>query len=252
MLRWRLPLSVFIVATLAGLCWLDARAALPGLWLMPAAIVFTTLATADVLYLAAQGGMKPRPAIVLYLCNLALVLAPWMSTVARQIAWTETPWTPPDGMLAVWILAIGLTAVFLGEMRRYQKPGGITANIAAAMFAMIYVGVMLGFAVQLRLDWGIGAVASWVVAVKMGDIGAYTVGRLIGRHKMAPVLSPGKTMEGAVGALAFSCLGSWAVFAWLAGGQITGAGALAKPVAHAGWTHGWGWLAFGLLMRRGG
>ena len=89
--------------------------------------------------------------------------------------------------------------VFLGEMRRYQKPGGVTANIAAALFALVYVGVMLSFAVELRLAWGIGALASWLITVKMGDIGAYTVGRLVGRHKMAPLLSPGKTVEGAPG-----------------------------------------------------
>ena len=43
----------------------------------------------------------------------------------------------------------------------------------------------------------------------MGDIGAYTVGRLIGRHKMAPVLSPGKTYEGAVGGIVFRLRGAW-------------------------------------------
>ena len=67
---------------------------------------------------------------------------------------------------------------------------------------------------QLRIVWGVGALAAWVIVVKMGDTGAYTVGRLIGRHKMAPLISPGKTIEGAVGALAFSCLGSWLAFQW--------------------------------------
>ena len=43
---------------------------------------------------------------------------------------------------------------------------------------------------------GLTAVASLIAVVKMGDTGAYTVGRLIGRHKMTPRLSPGKTMGG--------------------------------------------------------
>ncbi len=46
----------------------------------------------------------------------------------------------------------------------------------------------------------------------MCDTGAYTVGRLIGRHKMTPQLSPGKTWEGAAGGLLFAVIGSWAVF----------------------------------------
>ena len=53
-----------------------------------------------------------------------------------------------------------------------------------------------------------GLLVALVVVVKLGDIGAYTVGRLIGRHKMAPYLSPGKTIEGAVGGLVFACLGA--------------------------------------------
>ena len=52
----------------------------------------------------------------------------------------------------------------------------------------------------------IGYLLAMVTVVKMGDTGAYTVGRLIGRHKLAPHLSPGKTIEGAIGGLAFSAL----------------------------------------------
>ena len=68
--------------------------------------------------------------------------------------------------------------------------------------------------IQLRFagpagDWGIAALASLVIVVKLSDIGAYTVGRLIGRHKLAPHLSPGKTIEGAVGGLAFAGAGAW-------------------------------------------
>jgi phosphatidate cytidylyltransferase len=49
-----------------------------------------------------------------------------------------------------------------------------------------------------------------------GDSAAYFVGRGLGRHKMAPTISPGKTWEGAAANLAASVLVSWAVSAWLA------------------------------------
>jgi phosphatidate cytidylyltransferase len=91
----------------------------------------------------------------------------------------------------------------------------------------------------LRLIWGIGALAAWVIVVKMGDVGAYIVGRMIGRHKMAPLLSPGKTIEGAVGDLAFSCLGSWLAFQYVVP-RTTSTNLDAGP-----W---WGWIAFGLLV----
>ena len=104
--------------------------------------------------------------------------------------------------------------------------------------------MLLRLAVSLRLGWGIGALASWIIVVKMGDIGAYTVGRLIGRHKMAPAISPGKTIEGAIGALLFACLGSWLTFSWLAMPEFRW---LVPPesIEPSPW---WGWITFGLLM----
>ena len=72
----------------------------------------------------------------------------------------------------------------------------------------------------------------------MGDTGAYTVGRLIGRHKMAPSISPGKTVEGALGAFLFACLGSWLTFRWIVPFLPEGAGP-------GPW---YGWLLFGVLV----
>jgi phosphatidate cytidylyltransferase len=102
---------------------------------------------------------------------------------------------------------------------------------------------MLSFVVQLRMEWGIGALASLVIVVKMGDTGAYMLGRLFGRHKMAPRISPAKTIEGAIGALVFSCVGSWATFTWLVP-LLEPAGSPTRP-----W---WIWILFGLLVGTAG
>ena len=56
-----------------------------------------------------------------------------------------------------------------------------------------------------------------VLVCKGGDIGGYCVGRLLGRHKLIPHISPGKTVEGAVGSLATSV-----VLAWLLAGPLLG------------------------------
>ncbi len=71
MLRWRFPVAAAIVAALIGLCWLDARSAQPGLWLLPAAVFFTVAATAEMLALARRCGLDPLSGTV-YLANLAL------------------------------------------------------------------------------------------------------------------------------------------------------------------------------------
>ncbi len=59
------------------------------------------------------------------------------------------------------------------------------------------------------------ALLSVILVVKLGDTGAYTVGRLVGRHKMAPHLSPGKTIEGAARRHRGSDPGAWLALAWL-------------------------------------
>ena len=236
MLRWRLILGTLIIAALAGLLWLDHQAAVPGAWLAPLLVFFTVGASSEVLHLARSAGLRPLPWVV-HAGNLLLVFGSWAPYAFGNggiagIGLIMEAW-PLAALAAATLLA------FVGEMARYEKPGGILANLGATIFGLVYVGVLLSFAVQLRLGWGMPALASLILVVKMGDIGAYTVGRLIGRHKMAPTLSPGKTIEGAIGALVFACAASWATFTWLAP---------LGPAFHGEATNWIGWLAYGLAI----
>jgi phosphatidate cytidylyltransferase len=76
---------------------------------------------------------------------------------------------------------------------------------------VVYAGVLLAVTAQFRWfptpDIGYFAIGSAIIAAKSGDIGGYTFGRLWGKTKMAPRLSPGKTWIGAAGAVFGSCLG---------------------------------------------
>jgi phosphatidate cytidylyltransferase len=65
----------------------------------------------------------------------------------------------------------------------------------------------------------------------MSDIGQYTVGRLIGRHKLAPEVSPGKTWEGVVGGLLFAVGAAWLVFTWGAESLLGNTAARTHPAA---------------------
>lgn len=239
MLRWRLLLGTLIIAVLVGLSWLDARASVPGLWLLPVLVAFCVLGSAEVLQLMGSAGVRPVPWVV-YGGNLLILAANWAPLVSHGSSGIAA--RPGLASANDWVLlAFGVSVLlaFFAEMLRYRKPGGVTLNLAGAVFALTYLGVMLSFAVQLRLIWGIGALGSLLIVVKMGDTGAYTVGRLFGRHPMAPVLSPKKTIEGAVGALAFSCFSSWAVFRWLTPVTTTG------PAVSPPW---WGWIVFGIVI----
>ena len=245
MLRWRLLLGTLIIAALAGLCWLDHAARLPGTWLMPLAVIFTIFATAETSQLINSAGLRSRvwPA---YCGNVLVLLSNWIPVILAR--WNLWPWpvefTPSwqQAMaLAAWPAAAMMLctlALFIDEMRLFQKPGQSIARLAASALTLMYVGLLTSFLVQLRLAFGLGALVSVIVVVKMGDTGAYFVGHLIGRHKMSPLISPGKTWEGAAGAILFACLGAW--LCWL----LPMAPASHSAAAAAKWS----WIAYGILV----
>ena len=122
-------------------------------------------------------------------------------------AWKTAAYSCVHILLAI---AAGVLIAFVGEMLRFKLPGGHMINLSGAIFAIVYLGLLGSFLVMLRLTYGVSALVSMIVTAKLCDIGAYTVGRMIGRHKMAPSLSPGKTIEGICGGLIFSTIGAWA------------------------------------------
>ncbi len=84
------------------------------------------------------------------------------------------------------------------------KPEGAVMASAAVLMTMIYLGVLPGFYLAARRFHSSWVVLCVILVTKSCDIGAYFTGRAIGRHKLIPWLSPGKTWEGLFGGLAFS------------------------------------------------
>ena len=99
--------------------------------------------------------------------------------------------------------------------------------ISTTLFGLMYVPWLLNFIAKINyfptLPDGDGAffVLYFILVTKFTDMGAYAVGSLIGRHKMIPRISPGKTWEGFGGAIAVS-VGASVVFAHLAKAHMPG------------------------------
>ena len=84
---------------------------------------------------------------------------------------------------------------------------------AAAVFAFTYIALPMGMLVQLRQQWaGAFYLLYLLLVVWAGDIFAYFVGKAVGRHLMAPRISPKKTWEGAAASLAASVGVGWLLF----------------------------------------
>jgi phosphatidate cytidylyltransferase len=101
------------------------------------------------------------------------------------------------------VLAIGVAAVFTREPNRDNL-----CATAVTLLAALYVGGLLASVVGLRAVLPESDGRQWVLflfaVVMVGDAGAYFTGRALGRHPLAPELSPKKTIEGLVGGLAAS------------------------------------------------
>ncbi|MGC2185099.1 MAG: phosphatidate cytidylyltransferase [Terriglobales bacterium] len=108
------------------------------------------------------------------------------------------------GIAAAFAATIA-TFVFLTiAMRRENLSTGLPAAAASA-FGFAYIALPLAMLVQLRQQWaGAFLILYLLFVVWAGDIFAYFVGRSIGRHLMAPRISPKKTWEGAAASLVAS------------------------------------------------
>ncbi len=242
-LVWRLILGAVFIAATVGLCWSDARLPHPGWVLLPVAVVLSVLAADELLSLAAERDLRPHRAATLLAAGA--IVASNAVVVYWPLGGGAYPANCSIGTLG-WPLAttaVALMFAFVVEMRRYRAPGASIANLAAAALSFIYVGVFVSLLVHLRLlgaaarggsevtmAAGLLPLVSLVAVVKACDVGAYTFGRLFGRHKMSPVISPGKTIEGAAGGVALACVAAYVTL---------------RSMGTAEATSGVGWLIYG-------
>jgi phosphatidate cytidylyltransferase len=104
-----------------------------------------------------------------------------------------------------------------------SNTAGILA-ISTTLFGLMYVPWLLNFIQKINFFPGVDGrfyVLYFIIVTKFSDTGAYIVGSLIGRHKMIPRISPGKTWEGFGGAIFLSTAASL-VFAHFFGSQMAG------------------------------
>ena len=106
--------------------------------------------------------------------------------------------------LSDFLTAVIIVAAFLGIMTIYVLtfPKFRSEQVMAAFFSFVYAPVLMAFVYRSRiLPYGIFIYALIFVCSSVCDTCALAAGMMFGKHKMAPVLSPKKTIEGAVGGL---------------------------------------------------
>ena len=145
---------------------------------------------------------------------------------AAAVPWAV--WATLDGRIEIPLSVPAVAALVVLAAAIWERgiEGRPLAVVGVTLFGVLYTGVMLSFGLAIRYhefaDPAGVAPASGTALVLLpmlltwaSDTGAYFFGRLFGRHKLIRAVSPGKTVEGAIGGLVLSVAVCWAYVHWV-------------------------------------
>jgi phosphatidate cytidylyltransferase len=214
MLGWRIGISVVLIPILVGLFMLDHRAGESAPYLLALCLVLAVRGIWEFVWLVRVRLFEPSFPLLALGASL-IVASGWLGHAAFLPMSAKS--NPSLSLAAVAVcFSLVVLALFLRAALRYREPGRSMETLGVEVLGISYLGMLLAVTTQLR--WVAGSEAGYfvlgslVIAAKCGDIGAYTLGRLFGKRKLIPRLSPGKTWMGFWGALLGAALGAWA---WL-------------------------------------
>jgi phosphatidate cytidylyltransferase len=172
-------------------------------------------------YLGMTGRHRPL-AIPAYVAVAALVVAAHFGTAFN--------------VLMVLTFSFPLLFAFALDARHRERA---TVSLGVTMLGVVWIGIPLAHAVLLRdlPDHGAGLLVDVLVGTFVADTAAYATGRMFGSHKIAPNISPNKTLEGLIGGFVIGTMGFW--FAglyqdWLSGVDALLIGAAVAAIAPVG------------------
>lgn len=113
-----------------------------------------------------------------------------------------SPFAGEDGVYFGVILTL---AVFMLTML-YEHGRINYTKILALGFGTLYISLFMGTLVCIREAYGVFGVLLVFICAWLTDTGAYFTGRFFGKHKLAPKVSPKKTIEGAIGGVVCACI----------------------------------------------
>lgn len=219
MFHLRLISAIALISLLVAVVWMDywyPLMGVAGLWIWPLGFYAALATAAEFTKLAQSGGhVLSRPAIL-----VAVGVVYWVASIPLfwQFSGESYPADCPVG-IAGWpglALPIALFALSAHQMVSYTPDGKALERISLAGLVVLYVGGCTSFWVIMRTQspsqWSLLTLVGIITVTKLADIGAYITGKLMGRNKLCPRISPGKTWEGLCGGFLFAAIGSWGYF----------------------------------------
>jgi phosphatidate cytidylyltransferase len=214
MLVYRMATGLALIGGFLAILVLDELWFAPWypLWFL-CCLVFVGLAAREMIGLLAATTARPSVFCV-YGGTLAILVANWVphfehalsAGAPESIAQIVHTRGPVESLGWPFLVYVGVVMVaFVIQALQYERPGRVISVLAGTCLALTYVGLLASFVIQLR--WvdgkfhGLFALLTFMATAKGADTGAYVLGRVAGRTKLWPRLSPNKTVEGAVGGL---------------------------------------------------
>ncbi|MEW6170746.1 MAG: phosphatidate cytidylyltransferase [Candidatus Omnitrophota bacterium] len=122
---------------------------------------------------------------------------------------------PTKSWELLFMVLVLLSITILQFRRPYNKDAIV--GMSTTIFGILYIAWFFSFVLKLRISFpqGVKLLAMLVWITKTTDIGAYLIGSRFGKTPLIPRISPGKTVEGAIGGIIFSVLASVATKPWV-------------------------------------
>jgi len=213
MLKHRLLFGALMTILLVGLVlfdsWLDGSLTASTADNKP--VQATLLAVALVVFLSLGGIELSRLSIAKGLIVLNPVCTVGLGLLATTWYWPQLSQLSQVSQGACFLISVtAVLAALLAQQHFQFGNDGALGNCGISCFAMLYLGLLGAFILAIRIDGGPWMVLMFILVVKSSDIGAYTFGKLLGKHTLAPRVSPKKTWEGLAGAVVVAALVSMA------------------------------------------
>jgi phosphatidate cytidylyltransferase len=177
------------------------------LWLFALVVAgIIVLALHEYLEIVEAAGIKPFQRQTYALSLVPILWFLYMIWRAGDPAgWRYWIYSPERSLLQSWWILIALAPVIFGVLLVFRKDlrGGL-ASVSASIFGALYVGLSLSLLIILQADFEITLFLFLLFSVWAGDIAAYYFGKNFGKHKLAPIVSPNKSWEGAIASIVAS------------------------------------------------
>jgi phosphatidate cytidylyltransferase len=177
------------------------------IWLFVVALgVLIVLSLHEYLNIIKAYGIEPVEGLS-YVFALVMLVATWMQRYTTGFEAISRWWPGSWDILVLAPIIFGIPIVARRDMRMALPAAATSA------FGLLYIAAALSGLIQLRvIPHERGLIVFILFSVWAGDIAAYYVGKNFGRHKLAPVVSPNKSWEGAIASIVASILVSFVVF----------------------------------------